>query len=363
MNKLVKVALLAAVVTAVVALPAGASRIQQGRHYANLLDSGADFTGSGDRSTWTRDTSTDTAGNPVRYVGHEVRTVMDFDTMRRWDSGPRRYDYGDAVGATHLYDIPGSMEATALAYDLRVVDIVEGPDNNLDTLPDYRDYYIAGMDSWTTFTDGRIDMYTDGSPDADASLGTVAWTAAAAGGAINPLVTRDTYAGFDDDFMEATFTLQPLFQRVIAATYTLTSDWVIGPGWEPKVFANPFAATTQDIVMVQRFSQSGSGQVQATFTGPSGFYVADHPYVYLDLVQSYGALFADVNWSAHDVGDIAGFISEGRAALKYQPSNIADWEVRSTDPLEFDVIPEPATMVLLGSSLLGLIPAIRRRRK
>jgi hypothetical protein len=315
--------LLALIVAVVAALPASATALAPGRMYGDVIDWGSDYFGTGDyasnRDTWTAQTGGFADG---RTVGAEQRTIFYLQAL--YVAPISDTNYGD-VPAT-LYNNGSNPEFTGLIYDMVVVDKEDGVDVISGKFYPYRIYYLAGGQAWpdSGFTGGRADLYSDSSTTHNPALGPATWVAAAgSGGAIDPLVVRDTYSTFSDGLMEASLTFLPQGTSPNGSTYVMAQKFYgpVPPG--------------------------GHAQVNET----EGF-------VYADLVYNG----TGIPWKLVDWNDGSLISSNVRFKAQYIIPGPFGWAAQSNDPLEFVPVPEPASMLLLGSSLLGLIPVIRRRK-
>lgn len=320
MNKFLRIALLAAVVMAVAALPAGAFSFKPGLNYGNVIDYGSDYWNSstpGDRTTYT-----ELPGGAGRTIPSEQRTIFELSELRapEGDLSPNYYQKGQ-----------GGVELTGLMYDVIVVDAVAGPDNDGSGQPDNVTYYLAGAGSWENFPNGRMDMYIDSTTLFDPTDGGKAnapdsWVAVAAqpGVSVDPTAVADSFPTASDGTLIMSCTFLPIEQRMVGNTL-------------------------YDIVMKQMFFEPVGGSGTGVFIG--------HSYMDFVYCSGYGTdLIVPTTWAS-------GITSDFRFKANYDLPGPNGWTVKSQDPLDFNAIPEPATMVLLGASLLGLIPAIRRRRK
>jgi len=322
MKRSVVLVLLALIVAAVAALPASATALAPGRMYGDVIDWGSDFYGTSDyattRDTWTVQTGGIAAG---RTVGAEQRTIFYLQALYIAPVADSAYG---TVPAT-LFNNGSNPEFTGLIYDMVVVDKEDGADVISGKVYPYRIYYLAGGLAWPDmYTGGRADLYSDSSTTHVVTTGPSAWTAVAgSAGAIDPTVVRDTYPTFSDGLMEASLTFLPLGTSPNGSTYVMAQK-----------FYGPVPV-------------GGHAQVNET-----------EGWVYADLVYNG----TGIPWATIDWADGSLISSNVRFKAQYVIPGPFGWAAQSNDPLEFKPVPEPATMLLLGSSLLGLIPVIRRKK-
>ena len=328
-----------------IAAPASATQLLPGHNYANVLDWGSDYTGDGDNYPTDRD-DYEAVAPPGRDVGYEQRTVFYVDALYR-NALPYSGPYG--VAGPDRYNDGSDPEFTGLIYDLVIVESEDGIDTISGVNYAWRTYYLAGGNAWTgtasspgprqatKYTGGRADLYSDFATTHNPALGPLADEASDATDDSDPWkavqgsavgfdpsldANRDQYTTFSDGLMEASFTLLPIGTTPGGLTY----------------------------VMAQKFyAPAGAGTPVSSTIG----------FVYLDLVYNSTGL----PWELVDWQDGSGIKSNARFKAQYVIPGPDGWATQSNDPLEFQPLPEPATMLLFGSAVLGLIPAIRRRRK
>lgn len=322
MKRSVGLLLLALIVAVVAALPASATALAPGRMYGDVIDWGSDFSGTAayttGRSTWTPQPASLPTG---RLVGFEQRTLFYLQAL--YIAPVADNNYGDVP--SQLFNNGSNPEFTGLIYDLQVVDKQDGVDNISGKLYPYRIYYLAGGQAWPDmYTGGRADLYSDSSTTHSVTAGPAGWTAVnGQTGTFDPTVVRDTYATFSDGLMEASLSFLPQGTSPNGSTYVMAQK-----------FYGPVPA-------------GGHAQVNQT-----------EGWVYADLVYNG----TGIPWATIDWKDGSNILSNVRFKAQYVIPGPFGWNAQSNDPLEFKPVPEPASMLLLGSSLLGLIPVIRRRK-
>jgi hypothetical protein len=328
MKRTVGLLLLALSVAAVAALPASATALAPGRMYGDVIDWGSDYYGTGAYATHRQNYTPQAGSLPTgRVVGFEQRTLFYLQAL--YIAPVSDSNYGDVPA--DLYNNGSNPEFTGLIYDMRVVDKEDGADVISGKVYPYRIYYLAGGLAFPDmYTGGRADLYSDSSTTHSVTAGPAGWVATAGQtGTFDPTVVRDTYATFSDGLMEASLTFLPQGLSPNGSTYVMAQKFYgpVPPG--------------------------GHKQVNET----EGF-------VYADLVYNgTGMPWAMINWN-DGTTDASGnpMVSNVRFKAQYVLPGPFGWNAQSNDPLEFKPIPEPASMLLLGSSLLGLIPVIRRKK-
>jgi hypothetical protein len=322
MKRSVGLVLLALIAAVLVAVPANATQLAPGRMYGDVIDWGSDYFGQADyvtgRSTWTNQPGSLPSG---RVIGAEQRTLFYLQALYIAPVADTQYGTVPA----QLFNNGSNPEFTGLIYDMRVVDSQDGVDIISGKAYPFRIYYLTGGQAFPDmYSGGRADLYSDFSTTHDPSLGPATWSAVnGQAGAFDPTVVRDTYSTFSDGLMEASLTFLPQGTSPNGSTYVMAQKFYgpVPPG--------------------------GHAQVNET-----------EGWVYADLVYNG----TGIPWATIDWMDGSNILSNVRFKAQYVIPGPFGWNAQSNDPLEFKPVPEPASMLLLGSSLLGLIPVIRRRK-
>ena len=203
-------------------------------------------------------------------------------------------------------DTPGTEEMTAMFYNLHcAVDYTNGLLNS-----GY--IYFDNMSG----TQATLDVYVDGQPDAlltsyDASGGPGARTSQK----VYPTVT-DGSSYMSLDYLD-------VIPDPLAANYD-PNDPTTWTKYEYRIW---WDAITQ------------SGQAIG----------------WLDVIPGSG--YGDLLWGAYEPGaqwTPIGTLADFRLGCNILADTTHGWSARSEDPMEGHTVPEPATMLLLGSGLLGL---------
>lgn len=184
---------------------------------------------------------------------------------------------------------------------------------------------------------GRLDVYLDPTPDFDASLGT--------GGYYNlltPGIAHDEYTTATD----GSLFLSTVFIPGIDPNNDSTVDGTFDAGTIPSSGdAHSYLSITggayQWMFDTDGYSRTYLDDPEVAGTPP--------PYPPLGTVST--TILADL----HEVHD---FISNDGSVTPV----IADWDLLSEDPVRGTAVPEPATMLLLGSGLIGLAGFVRKKK-
>jgi len=294
-------------VLALIVSQASAFSFYPGPNDASYVDFGAAFTGTDGRENMTPTTTPPAAGD-------EIRSIFWVDALKI--SGGSPYNGGS------------NPELTGLIYDLKCLYVDA-------SVPGVHTYYYGAAGTYSSTFTGRMDLYADPSNDKSGFNGSATvsdpadWTAVANGSAPTATDSFPTYSNGD-----------PLF----SATFLPLLDPFTGGNMQ---------IGGQDVLLIQTFNFTETGSTVG--------------YAHLDIPDGYN--FANAPITETLWNEYIPFLSDIRFYSGYQPNLSGDgfdkslaWPTRSTDPVQFDVIPEPSTLMLLGTAFIGLVPVIRRRK-
>jgi len=284
---------------ALLASPASAFSFAQGYNEASLKDFGSTF-------------SDGVPVNTAPAVGDEIRTIYWVDALK--------------AGGGIVYNDGTNPELTGTVYDLVCMEV---QDFGL-----FKIYLYGDAGRYAGYT-GRMDVYEDpsnnrnGLPPNSLSSDPATWVANDAGNG-----GRDSFPTYTDG------------TYMIGATFLPIQNPLDGTTWQ---------VGGQNVLLAQIFYPQHNGD---TYT-----------YAHLNVVEDpNNSLIKPTQWfdGIDGNGNPLLYTSDFRFTAHYDlripvpGGNL--WPQSSTDPVEFNVIPEPGTIMLLSSGLIGLIPLIRRRK-
>jgi hypothetical protein len=253
-------------------------------------------------------------GFPI-VAGDENRAVFTVSPgIRRIDTFPPQVVWAPSA----------SEELTGLFYDLKLaVPPVVNPDGTLllQFTPLNRNPLVGDVDGDTWVGGARlpgfggvVELYLDTTPDGNISPGPGAWVENGNPGA------RDMYPTLSDGALWASAVLAPMYSLPDGTpiVYAEVLDLVVGDG-SGQGFLNIVGGSDQAIFERSVFGPLQDVALQVDFVFP--------PNLAYTLPLAWG------------------------------------WQIQSSDPVRFRTnIPEPATLLLLGSCVVGAAGYIRRRR-
>jgi hypothetical protein len=199
---------------------------------------------------------------------------------------------------------PGT-QLTIMVYDLAISRVIPDPSGS------GFDVFVKDAGLQPGYSGGRVDVYQQtltADPAWDPSAGPSAWSVNGPGG-------PDTYPTTSDGTLILSGTLVDPGINTALLPGELLEQHILSDGTGATV-GNGFISILDN----------PNGTAFQTFTGPSG--------------ATYQVTFKNT----FELGD-------------------SGWNATSNDPIDFTVVPEPATFSLLGTGLVGLVGILRRRMK
>lgn len=290
-------------------------------------------------------------------IGDEGRAVVYVNQFYNADTGDIYWSPGqdELTGLEYDFVIPGG-DAYRFNFITGVYDkvntggggiIPEGPPGQFSL------YFVAGANG------GKIDIYRDTTPDFNTLPNPTppptllpAWRAGPTAWVDNPGATPDDYPLMSDVAADGV-TPDPNASMWLTGTYA--------PLFADLNFDGKRQAGEPDLVW---FDQDGDG----VFTAGT-----DLTGVYQISSWTPGGVGSARAWIDFTGGSFIGAIKQDSLGQGIDLSLTVDldpvaygsrglWGTRSSDPTYMEVIPEPSTLGLLGTSLVGLIGFIRRKR-
>lgn len=287
-------------------------------------------------------------------IGDEGRALAYVNQFYDANTGQVLWTPGDDELTVLEYDfvIPGGdcyQFDFATYYSSGVMQYVQVSDNTGGIIPTggtYTLYFVPGEEG------GRIDIWRDTTPDWNTyPVGQPAWSA-------GPTAWVDNIGTYDD---------YPLASDVMADGTTADPSASL---WLTGTYADLFADLNND------GRRQGAEPILAWFDqNENGIYEEGTDLVAVYQIYAWapggtGTAYAYVDFTG---GSFLGSIDQDALGDGYDLSLTVDlhpsrygsrgtWGTRSSDPTYMEVIPEPSTLGLLGTGLVGLVGFIRRKR-
>jgi hypothetical protein len=305
---------------AMVASPAMALALRAGDFTMHLRDSTSLYTPAG-LPRLPADTPGPVAGYDADALadGDESRSVVHLDQIVYDDPPPTTPDAGEVTGLVYdlMLDLPGST-------------------------------VIPGSTAILRFTGGRFTMWVDPTPE-------------------------DTGAPAGVDILD---TMDPRHNG------NAPLEWApdaLGPGMDGfdnvNIVAGPGVGAAEDAILwldLVFIPLNASGHVLTSVYDLSGTGSGSSFDSFMDVIGGVAAPMFDTNGIMITTGPMTGYMTDMTMSFttrrpphtEYLTSyaNVGNWQLRSEDPILGNIIPEPASMGLLGLGLAGLA-ALRRRKK